>query len=241
MPLHNARTRRQTRRRTTRRPLTSRRRKGGKKSEEDRLVDDFRKELQRLHKSHNPKDKKTFCAKLKAYAQVVQLDGKTNAFQAAQKLRKMASRAVRQEWNDSALKPNKAPLDAICEAIWNDTSKDGEAFFDKKRRRGLMNFVARFVVPVAGGSLGMVSYIGAHDYDVYKQYPHLDYKSRQNILAERMEKDKNILALAASFVTGTAATNALTHNWFTTEEGISKNIRKHLTQKAKQRRNTPSE
>ena len=221
MPLHNARTRRQTRRRTTRRPLTSRRRKGGKKSEEDRLVDDFRKELQRLHKSHNPKDKKTFCSKLKAYAQVVQLDGKTNELQAAQKLRKMASRAVRQEWNDSALKPNKAPLDAICEAIWNDTSKDGEAFFDKKRGRGWLGFVAssatfagiNFITVITGLYLG----------------------------GSITEDSGAWIGGLSGFLTGIAGSAAIDRKLFTTEEGISKNIRKHLTRKAKRRRNTPSE
>ena len=151
------------------------------------------------------------------------MDGKTNELQAAQKLRKMASRAVRQEWNDSALKPNKAPLDAICEAIWNDMSKDGEAFFDKKRGRGLMNFVARFVVPLFAADKFMNVIITA---------PNISDNTNINI--------KTVLATIGGF-TGLFGVHALTNNLFTTEEGISKNIRKHLTQKAKQRRNTPSE
>ena len=202
MPTH-------TRRRTTRR--ATHKRVGGATSDEDRLVDKFRKELQRLHKSHNPKNKETFCSKLKAYAQVVQLDGKTTEFQAAQKLRKMASRAVQKEWKDSVLKPNDAPLDAICEAIWNDTSLDGEAFFDKKRVFGLMNLVAALATNAGIQSLGLVagSYLGNR----------IDPGSKLS----QGTKYGGLGGWLAGIIGGTAL-----FPLFTTEKGISANIRKHL-------------
>ena len=107
----------------------------------------------------------------------------------------------------------KKPLDAICEAMWNDTTPEGSDVFRKIHKKGFWNFVSRVALALIGAFCG--------------------FEGTSQVLGR--SKGKDAIYTTSIGLSGYIA-QYLGKNWFKSDSDIAKLIRTGITRKNKNKK-----